>query len=46
MGLGGRYLINNNFHIEAGWEFIDRDSTVPSFDYSTNQLQFTLTGKL
>lgn len=44
--LGGRYLINNNFHLEAGWEFIDRDSNVAPFDYSTNQLLLSLTGKL
>ncbi len=44
--LGGRFLINNNFHVEANWEFIDRDSNVTPFDYSTNLLQLSLTGKL
>lgn len=44
--LGGRFLINNNLHLEAGWEFIDRDSSALPFDYSTSQFQFSLTGKL
>jgi hypothetical protein len=44
--LGGRYLINNNFHLDAGWEYIDRSSTVLPFDYSTGQFQFSLTGKM
>ncbi len=44
--LSGRYLINNNFHLDAGWEYIDRSSTVLPFDYSTGQFQFSLTGKM
>jgi hypothetical protein len=44
--LGGRYLFNNNFHFEAGWELTDRSSSDPSFDYSTNQFLFSVTGKM
>jgi hypothetical protein len=44
--LGGRLLINSNFHFNAGWEFSDRSSSDPLFEYSTGQFQFSLTGKL
>ena len=44
--LSGRYLINNSFHLDGGWEYIDRSSTVLPFDYSTGQFQFSLTGKM
>lgn len=44
--LSGRYLINNNLHLDAGWEYIDRSSTVLPFEYSTGQFQLSLTGKM
>ncbi|MEQ1867390.1 MAG: outer membrane beta-barrel protein, partial [Micropepsaceae bacterium] len=44
--LSGRYLINNSFHFDAGWEYIDRSSTALPFEYSTGQFQFSLTGKM
>jgi len=42
----GRLLINNNLHFDAGWEFIDRNSSSLPFEYSTGQFQLSLTGKL
>jgi hypothetical protein len=44
--LSGRYLINNNFHLDAGWDYIDRSSTVLPFEYSTGQFHLSLTGKM
>ncbi len=44
--LSGRYLINNNLHLDAGWEFVDRNSSSLPFEYSTGQFQFSLTGKM
>lgn len=44
--LSGRYLINNSFHLDAGWEYIDRSSTSLPFEYSTGQFQLSLTGKM
>lgn len=44
--LSGRYLINNSFHFDAGWEYIDRSSTALPFEYSTGQFQLSLTGKM
>ena len=44
--LSGRYLINNYFHLDAGWEFTDRSSNDLPFEYSTGQFQLSLTGKL
>jgi hypothetical protein len=44
--LGGRYLLNNNFHLDAGWEYVDRSSTVLPFEYSTGQFHLSLTGKM
>jgi hypothetical protein len=45
-GLNGRYLINNNLHFDAGWEYIDRSSSALPFEYSTGQFSLALTGKL
>jgi len=45
-GVSGRFLINNNLHFDAGWEFIDRNSSELPFEYSTGQFSFSLTGKL
>lgn len=44
--LSGRYLIDNHFHLNAGWEYTNRDSTSLPFEYSTGQFQLSLTGKL
>lgn len=44
--VSGRFLINNNLHFDAGWEFTDRNSTSLPFEYSTGQFQLSLTGKL
>jgi hypothetical protein len=44
--LSGRLLINNNLHFDAGWEYIDRNSSELPFEYSTGQFQLSLTGKL
>jgi hypothetical protein len=44
--VSGRFLINNNLHFDAGWEFIDRNSSSLPFEYSTGQFQLSLTGKL
>lgn len=44
--VSGRLLINNNLHLDAGWEFIDRNSSSLPFEYSTGQFQLSLTGKL
>lgn len=44
--LSGRFLINNNLHFDAGWEFFDRNSNALPFEYSTGQFQLSLTGKL
>jgi hypothetical protein len=44
--LSGRYLINNNLHLDAGWEYVDRSSTVLPFEYSTGQFHLSLTGKM
>ncbi|MEQ1756380.1 MAG: outer membrane beta-barrel protein [Micropepsaceae bacterium] len=45
-GLSGRYLINNNLHLDAGWEFVDRNSSDTPFAYSSSQFQLSLTGKM
>ena len=44
--LDGVYLINNNFHFDAGWRYVDRDSDVTPFAYTTNNFFLALTGKL
>ncbi len=44
--LGGRFLINNNLHFDAGWEFVNRNSNDLDFEYSSGQFQFSLTGKM
>jgi hypothetical protein len=44
--LSGRYLINNSFHLDAGWDYTDRSSTVLPFEYSTGQFHLSLTGKM
>ncbi len=44
--LNGRYLINNSFHLDAGWAYIDRSSTALPFEYSTGQFNLSLTGKM
>jgi len=44
--VSGRYLINNSFHLDAGWQYIDRSSTALPFEYSTGQFQLSLTGKM
>jgi hypothetical protein len=44
--VGGRFLINNNLHFDAGWEFIDRNSNALPFEYSTGQFSLALTGKM
>jgi hypothetical protein len=44
--LGGRLLINNNLHCDAEWQYVDRSSSNPAFDYETNQFTFSLTVKM
>jgi hypothetical protein len=44
--VSGRYLINNNLHLDAGWEFVDRNSSDLPFAYSASQFQLSLTGKM
>jgi hypothetical protein len=44
--LGGRFLLNNHFHFDAGWEYTNRSSSDLPFEYSTGQFQLSLTGKL
>ena len=44
--LSTRYLINNNLHLDAGWEFVDRTSTDQPFAYSGSQFQLSITGKM
>ncbi len=44
--VSGRYLINNNLHLDAGWEFTDRTSSAVEFGYSASQFQLSLTGKM
>lgn len=45
-GLGAVFLVNNNLHVTASYDFLDRDSNFNQFDYSNNVFQLTLTGKL
>jgi hypothetical protein len=42
----GVYLINNNFHLDLGWRYVDRNSDVTPFAYTTNDFFLALTGKL
>lgn len=44
--IAGRFLINNNLHFDAGWEFTNRDSSDQQFEYSSGQFQLSLTGKM
>ena len=44
--IAGRFLINNNLHFDAGWEFTNRDSSDLQFEYSSGQFQLSLTGKM
>jgi hypothetical protein len=44
--VSGRYLINNNLHLDAGWEFVDRTSNQLPYDYAGGQFQISLTGKM
>ena len=44
--IAGRFLINNNLHFDAGWEFTNRDSSDLQFEYSAGQFQLSLTGKM
>jgi hypothetical protein len=45
-GLGAIFLVNNNLHVTASYDYIDRDSNLAVFDYDNNVFQLTLTGKL
>jgi hypothetical protein len=45
-GLGAIFLVNNNLHVKASYDFVDRDSNLAPFDYSNNVFELTLTGKL
>ncbi len=42
----GVYLINNNFHFDAGWRYVDRNSADAAFTYTTNNFFLALTGKM
>ena len=44
--VSGRYMINNQFHLDAGYEFVDRSSSDAPFAYSASQFQLSLTGKM
>jgi hypothetical protein len=45
-GVGAIFLVNNNLHVTASYDFVDRDSNLGAFDYTNNVFQLTLTGKL
>lgn len=45
-GLGALFLINNNFHLTASYDFIDRDSNQANLDYQNNMFLLSVTGKL
>lgn len=42
----GVYLLNNNFHFDAGWRYVDRNSDDTTFTYTTNNFFLALTGKM
>jgi hypothetical protein len=44
--VSGRFLLNNEFHLDAGYEFVDRTSSDLPFAYSASQFQLSLTGKM
>jgi hypothetical protein len=45
-GIGAIVMINNNLHLTASYDFVDRDSNIGAFDYTNNAFMLTLTGKL
>ncbi|MEQ1866467.1 MAG: outer membrane beta-barrel protein [Micropepsaceae bacterium] len=45
-GVSSRFLINNYMHFDAGWDFVDRSSSAPGFEYTTGQFSLSLTGKM
>ncbi|NIJ41615.1 hypothetical protein FHS78_001905 [Parvibaculum indicum] len=45
-GLGVRYLVNRNADVQIGYDFTDRNSDVAGYDYTRNQIGFTLRLKL
>lgn len=45
-GVGALFLINNNFHLTASYDFVDRDSNVSNLDYQNNMFLLSVTGKL
>ncbi|ABS63520.1 conserved hypothetical protein [Parvibaculum lavamentivorans DS-1] len=40
------YLLNRNLDLEFGYNYSDRDSSVPAFSYTRNIIGLTVTGKL
>jgi hypothetical protein len=44
--VSSRFLLNNQFHLDAGYEFVDRSSSDSPFAYSASQFQLSLTGKM
>ncbi len=46
LGLDAKYLINNNFDIKAGYNYVDRDSNIVDQDYNNNIFTIGLTSKL
>lgn len=45
-GLGAQYLLNRNFSIDLGYNYIERNSSIIGSDYTRNIIGLTLTGKL
>ena len=45
-GLGAVFLINNNLHLSASYDYVDRDSNNALLDMTDNAFRLSLTGKL
>jgi hypothetical protein len=45
-GLAAAYLIDQNFKLRVGWNYVDRASDDPEFDFTTNRVFVALTTKL
>lgn len=45
-GFGADYLLNQNFSVNLGYSYTDRNSTAVGADYKRNIIGLTLTGKL
>lgn len=45
-GLGADYMLNRNFSVNVGYNYVNRNSSILGSDYSRNIIGLTLTGKL